>query len=60
MESTNESPYDPFFLDDPEMKTGKHRTVLNLPCFRVRYIYIYIYIYIIGCIYRYYYRIMFT
>lgn len=27
--------YDPDFLDDPDLKTGKHRTVLNLPGFRV-------------------------
>jgi hypothetical protein len=27
--------YDPEFLDDPELKTGKHRTVLSLPSFRV-------------------------
>jgi len=26
--------YDPDFLDDPTLKTGKHRTVLNLPGFR--------------------------
>jgi len=32
--SSNSDPYDPNFLDDPELKTGKHRTVLNLPCFR--------------------------
>lgn len=27
--------YDPDFIDDPELTTGKHRTVLNLPSFRV-------------------------
>lgn len=30
--------YDPHFLDDPDLKTGKHRTVLNLPGFRVKYL----------------------
>ncbi|KND04084.1 uncharacterized protein SPPG_01526 [Spizellomyces punctatus DAOM BR117] len=25
--------YHPFFLDDPELRTGKHRTVITLPCF---------------------------
>jgi hypothetical protein len=30
-----ENIYDPHFIDDPELKTGKHRTVLNLPGFRV-------------------------
>ncbi|KAI8850309.1 hypothetical protein BC829DRAFT_389744 [Chytridium lagenaria] len=25
--------YNPFFLDDPELKTGKHKTVITLPCF---------------------------
>lgn len=29
------SMYDPDFIDDPELTTGKHRTVLNLPSFRV-------------------------
>ncbi|KAI9105316.1 hypothetical protein DFS34DRAFT_644130 [Phlyctochytrium arcticum] len=27
------SVYHPFFLDDPELRTGKHRTVITLPCF---------------------------
>jgi hypothetical protein len=27
-------PYDPTVLDDPELTTGRHRTVMNLPCFR--------------------------
>lgn len=26
-----EEDYDPFFLDDPNLKTGKHRLVMNLP-----------------------------
>jgi hypothetical protein len=30
-----DSIYDPHFIDDPDLKTGKHRTVLNLPGFRV-------------------------
>ncbi|KAJ3216327.1 hypothetical protein HDU67_009678 [Dinochytrium kinnereticum] len=25
--------YNPFFLDDPELKTGKHKTIITLPCF---------------------------
>ena len=25
--------YDPTWLDDPNIKSGKHRTVMNLPCF---------------------------
>ncbi|KAI8807130.1 hypothetical protein BJ742DRAFT_813544 [Cladochytrium replicatum] len=25
--------YNPFFLDDPELRTGKHRTVITLPSF---------------------------
>ncbi|XP_078684455.1 CDK5 and ABL1 enzyme substrate 1-like [Branchiostoma floridae x Branchiostoma belcheri] len=25
--------YDPYLLDDPEWRSGKHRTVLNLPCY---------------------------
>ncbi|OZJ01977.1 hypothetical protein BZG36_04984, partial [Bifiguratus adelaidae] len=25
--------YDPYYLDDPELKTGKHRTVISLPSF---------------------------
>ncbi|KAI9350035.1 hypothetical protein DFJ73DRAFT_832846 [Zopfochytrium polystomum] len=25
--------YNPYYLDDPELKTGKHRTVINLPCY---------------------------
>lgn len=29
---TNDA-YDPFFLDDPNIKSGKHRVVLNLPGF---------------------------
>ncbi|KAJ3312080.1 hypothetical protein HDU76_002968 [Blyttiomyces sp. JEL0837] len=28
--------YNPFYLDDPELKTGKHRTVITLPCFIAR------------------------
>ncbi len=28
------APYDPTLLDDPELITGRHRTVMNLPCFR--------------------------
>ncbi|KAJ3163068.1 hypothetical protein HDU86_002237 [Geranomyces michiganensis] len=31
--SAENSQYHPFFLDDPELKTGKHRTVITLPCF---------------------------
>ncbi|KAI8907495.1 cyclin-like protein [Powellomyces hirtus] len=31
--SLENSLYHPFFLDDPELKTGKHRTVITLPCF---------------------------
>ncbi len=27
--------YDPYFLDDPSLTTGKHRYVMNLPCFKV-------------------------
>ncbi|KAJ3415454.1 CCR4-NOT regulatory complex component [Chytridiales sp. JEL 0842] len=27
------SVYNPNFLDDPELKTGKHKTVITLPCF---------------------------
>lgn len=27
----SEKPYDPFFLDDPELRTGKHKTVIALP-----------------------------
>eukprot|EP00455_Lapot_gusevi_P057424 TRINITY_DN9787_c0_g2_i1.p1 TRINITY_DN9787_c0_g2~~TRINITY_DN9787_c0_g2_i1.p1 ORF type:complete len:548 (-),score=52.56 TRINITY_DN9787_c0_g2_i1:79-1722(-) len=30
-----EDTYDPFFLDDPDIKSGKHRTVMNLPGFMV-------------------------
>jgi len=33
-EEQDDTTYDPDFLDDPEFKTGKHRTVLNLPGFR--------------------------
>ena len=29
-----EEEYDPDYIDDPDLKTGKHRTVLNLPGFR--------------------------
>jgi len=28
---TSRPPYDPYFLDDPELRTGKHKTVLALP-----------------------------
>ncbi|KAJ3300327.1 hypothetical protein HK104_001745 [Borealophlyctis nickersoniae] len=31
--STEPNSYHPFFLDDPELKIGKHKTVLTLPCF---------------------------
>ncbi|KAJ3142213.1 hypothetical protein HDU90_004486 [Geranomyces variabilis] len=31
--SAENSLYHPFFLDDPELRTGKHRTVITLPCF---------------------------
>ncbi|KAL2913366.1 hypothetical protein HK105_207111 [Polyrhizophydium stewartii] len=27
------SSYNPFFLDDPELKMGRHKTVITLPCF---------------------------
>ncbi|KAG0242873.1 CDK5 and ABL1 enzyme substrate 1 [Actinomortierella wolfii] len=27
------SDYDPYFLDDPELKTGKNRTVISLACY---------------------------
>jgi len=30
-EAAEEDPYDPFFLDDPELQSGKHRRVMNLP-----------------------------
>lgn len=33
--STASSYYDPLFLDDPELRTGKHRTVIALPSFYV-------------------------
>lgn len=26
--------YDPLFVDDPGLTTGKHRTVMNLPSFK--------------------------
>jgi hypothetical protein len=29
-----DSEYDPDLIDDPELTTGKHRTVLNLACWR--------------------------
>jgi hypothetical protein len=28
--------YDPLFLDDPQIRTGKHRTVMNLESLLVR------------------------
>lgn len=33
-EVDDELEYDPYFLDDPSLTTGKHRTVMNLPCFK--------------------------
>jgi len=27
--------YDPYFLDDPSLTTGKHRTVMNLACLKI-------------------------
>lgn len=29
------APYDPYFLDDPELRTGKHKTVIALPAYMV-------------------------
>lgn len=33
--STSKTSYNPLFLDDPELRTGKHRTVMALPAFIV-------------------------
>ncbi|KAI9145328.1 hypothetical protein BKA69DRAFT_1035450 [Paraphysoderma sedebokerense] len=30
---TGPSHYDPYYLDHPDLKSGKHRTVISLPCF---------------------------
>ena len=29
--ASSTAPYDPYFLDDPELRTGKHKTVIALP-----------------------------
>eukprot|EP01102_Stenamoeba_stenopodia_P021671 TRINITY_DN8803_c0_g1_i2.p1 TRINITY_DN8803_c0_g1~~TRINITY_DN8803_c0_g1_i2.p1 ORF type:complete len:471 (-),score=106.44 TRINITY_DN8803_c0_g1_i2:38-1450(-) len=31
---TNTDEYDPYYLDDPKLLTGKHRVVMNLPSYR--------------------------
>lgn len=35
--SRTRNSYDPFFLDDPGLRTGKHRTVMALPAFIVHH-----------------------
>ncbi|KAF8927498.1 CDK5 and ABL1 enzyme substrate 1 [Dissophora ornata] len=32
-EQEDSSSYDPYYLDDPELKTGKNRTVISLACY---------------------------
>ncbi|GJJ68543.1 hypothetical protein EMPS_00889 [Entomortierella parvispora] len=32
-DSKDSSTYDPYYLDDPELKTGKNRTVISLACY---------------------------
>lgn len=32
-ETSTTTVYNPFYLDDPDLKTGKNRTVITLPCF---------------------------
>ncbi|KAF9177868.1 CDK5 and ABL1 enzyme substrate 1 [Haplosporangium sp. Z 767] len=32
-ETQDSSSYDPYYLDDPELKTGKNRTVISLACY---------------------------
>jgi hypothetical protein len=34
-EQEDSSSYDPYYLDDPELKTGKNRTVISLACYMV-------------------------
>lgn len=36
--TASREPYDPNFLDDPELRTGKHKTVIALPGYLVRII----------------------
>ncbi|KAJ3396120.1 hypothetical protein HDU92_003989 [Lobulomyces angularis] len=33
LQQCNEVQYNPYFVDDPELKMGKNKTVLTLPCF---------------------------
>ncbi|KAF9930607.1 CDK5 and ABL1 enzyme substrate 1 [Modicella reniformis] len=35
-EQEDSSSYDPYYLDDPELKTGKNRTVISLACYMIR------------------------
>lgn len=37
-------PYDPHFLDDPVLTTGRHRTVMNLASYRVLLLFLLTYI----------------
>lgn len=35
-QESSSASYDPYFLDDPELKTGKNRTVISLACYMVK------------------------